>query len=66
MKCRVLPQVRLFKIHPSIVLYDFTNKEQDIVASCFRVGNYYTMRDLPDDLQANNVMQAMRERMEKA
>jgi len=43
------------------VLYEYTNKEADIVSACFRIGSYYSVRDLPDDLGPNNVIQAMRE-----
>ncbi len=49
-----------------LVLYEYTNKEQQIVQSCFRIGNYFSLRDLPDDFSANNVNQSMRERLEKA
>ncbi len=48
------------------MLYEYTNKEMDIAAACFRIGNYYSLRDMPDDFTANNVNQAMRERLEKA
>jgi hypothetical protein len=48
------------------VLYEYANKETDIVQHCFRVGNYFSLRDLPDDFTANNVNQSMRERLEKA
>ena len=48
------------------MLYEYSNKETDIVQHCFRVGNYFSLRDLPDDFTANNVNQSMRERLEKA
>jgi hypothetical protein len=54
------------RVHSIIVLYEYTNKEMDIAAACFRIGNYYSLRDMPDDFTANNVNQAMRERLEKA
>lgn len=34
--------------------------------ACFRTGNYISLRDMPDELNPNNVLQAMRERQEKA
>ena len=33
-----------------IVLYEYTNKEYDIVKSAFRPSNYHSLRDLPDNL----------------
>lgn len=29
------------------LLYDYTNKEQDNINRCFRIGNYNSLRDLP-------------------
>jgi len=46
------------------VLYEYTNKEQEIVASCFRGGNYHHLRDLPNDLAPNSVLLAMKDRMD--
>ena len=37
------------------LLYDFTNKEQDTIMRCFRVGNYTSLRDLPANLLPNTV-----------
>ena len=48
------------------MLYEYTNREKDVVTNCFRVGNFFSLRDLPDDLTSNNVNQSMRERLEKA
>lgn len=48
------------------MLYEYTNKEQELVAACFRVGNYLNLRDLPDELGPNNVIMALREKIEKA
>lgn len=56
MKFQVSFQVRLETLYHSIVLYEYTNKEQEIVSSCFRVGNYFSLRDLPDEIGANNVL----------
>ena len=35
----------------SSMLYEFTNKEQDKVHQSFRVGNYVSLRDLPNLIQ---------------
>jgi hypothetical protein len=48
------------------VLYEYTNKEQELVAACFRVGNYMNLRDLPDEIAPNNVLQAFKDKLEKA
>jgi len=37
------------------VLYDYTNKEQDLVKNAFRVGNYHSLRDLPDAVEPFSV-----------
>jgi hypothetical protein len=52
--CRTWPNVRkqLF-IVIFLVLYDFTNKEHDMIMRCFRIGNYTSLRDLPNKLAAN-------------
>ena len=39
----------------SSMLYDFTNKEQERVHQSFRIGNFVSLRDLPDSLMAGNV-----------
>ena len=33
------------------MLYEYTNKEQDLVKHAFRVGNFHSLRDLPDEIQ---------------
>jgi hypothetical protein len=68
MKCPTWLQVwySLERVYSILVLYEYTNKEMDIAAACFRIGNYYSLRDMPDDFSGNNVNQAMRERLEKA
>lgn len=48
------------------MLYEYTNREQDLVQACFRIGNFISLRDMPEEFGPNNVMQAMRERAEKA
>lgn len=37
------------------MLYDFTNKEQERVHQSFRIGNFVSLRDLPDSLLPGNV-----------
>jgi hypothetical protein len=37
------------------MLYEFTNKEQEIVQHCFRIGNFHSLRDLPKHLLPGNV-----------
>jgi hypothetical protein len=39
----------------SSMLYEFTNKEQDRVHQSFRVGNYVSLRDIPNNIMAGNV-----------
>jgi hypothetical protein len=38
------------------MLYEFTNKEQDLVINAFRTGNFVGLRDLPDLIAPNNVL----------
>jgi len=40
----------------SSMLYEFTNKEQDAIVNAFRVGNWNTLRDLPNAIAPNNVL----------
>ena len=44
----------------SSMLYEYTNKERDLVQQAFRGGNYQTIRNLPDDIRPFNVAQAMK------
>ena len=39
----------------SSMLYEFTNKEQSRIHQSFRVGNYISLRDIPNNIQAGNV-----------
>ena len=39
----------------SSMLYEFTNKEQDRIHQSFRIGNYVSLRDIPDSLLPGNV-----------
>lgn len=32
------------------MLYEYTNKEQDLVKNAFRIGNFMSLRDLPDEI----------------
>ena len=43
----------------SSMLYEFTNKEQDLVLQAFRIGNFISMRDLPDNIAPNNILQQL-------
>jgi hypothetical protein len=47
------------------VLYDFTNKEHDMIMRCFRIGNYTSLRDLPNKLAANQLLKANKKRVEQ-
>lgn len=37
------------------MLYEFTNKEADHIHQAFRVGNYVSLRDLPNVILPGNV-----------
>lgn len=37
------------------MLYEFTNKEKERIVNCFRIGNFYSLRDLPKHLLPGNV-----------
>ena len=39
----------------SSMLYEFTNREQDRVHQSFRIGNYISLRDIPNTIQPGNV-----------
>ena len=47
----------------SSMLYEFTNKEQDSVINAFRANNYFNIRDLPNHLSPNNVLQQLQANM---
>eukprot|EP00347_Sterkiella_histriomuscorum_P017324 403349821 len=69
MKCQIFLQVISFQLIETIiliVLYEYTNKEYELVAACFRAGNCFNLRDLPDLIGPNNVLQALKEKLEKA
>jgi|688.fasta_scaffold322781_2 hypothetical protein len=41
----------------SSMLYEFTNREQDRVNQCFRIGNFLSLRHLPTFIMPGNVSQ---------
>ena len=47
----------------SSMLYEYTNKETDIVQSAFRRGNYQSIRGLPDEIRPYSVGQAVKEKI---
>ena len=47
----------------SSMLYEYTNKEKDIVERAFRGGNYQSLRSLPDDIRPYNVGQALKQKI---
>jgi hypothetical protein len=49
----------------SSMLYEFTNKEQDAVINAFRAGNWAQIRDLPNHIAPNNVLQQLQVKMKK-
>jgi hypothetical protein len=48
----------------SSMLYEFTNKEADRVHQSFRVGNFVSLRDLPDSLLPGNISTMQTSKME--
>jgi hypothetical protein len=46
------------------VLYEYTNKELDIIKNAFRTGNYDSIRDLPNDLKPFTVQQQITKRLQ--
>ena len=39
------------KINHFLVLYEYSNKEHDTVKRAFRVGNWQSLRTLPNEMQ---------------
>jgi hypothetical protein len=33
-----------------LVLYEYTNKEQDLIKNAFRIGTFNSIRDLPNEI----------------
>lgn len=46
------------------MLYDYTNKERDLIQRCFRTGNYNALRELPNHLGPNQLLKYTREKQE--
>lgn len=44
------------------VLYDYTNKERDLIQRCFRTGNYNALRELPNHIAPNQVLRYARDK----
>lgn len=49
MKYRISHQASYKKL-TFLVLYEYTNKEQDVIKNAFRIGNFNSLRDLPDEI----------------
>lgn len=49
----------------SSMLYEFTNKESDHIHQAFRVGNFVSLRDLPNVLLPGNVIIGQTSKMEE-
>jgi hypothetical protein len=47
------------------VLYDYTNKEYDIIKNAFRIGNWDSIRDLPHELKPYSVQQHIARRLQE-
>ena len=45
------------------MLYEYTNKEQDNILNAFRIGNWNHIRDLPNNIAPNNVLQQLQIKM---
>lgn len=50
----------------SSMLYDYTNKEKDLIQKCWRVGNYHSLRDLPTNIAPSNVLKSYQEKQDLA
>lgn len=49
----------------SACLYDYTNKEQDAIYRCFRTGNYDSIRDLPNDIAPQHLIEQIKDKITK-
>lgn len=49
MKYQISHQVSSYMIK-HLVLYEYTNKEQDVIKNAFRIGTFNSIRDLPDEI----------------
>jgi len=50
----------------SSMLYDYTNKEKDMVERCWRTGNYLSLRDLPTKIKPSSVLKSYQEKQDIA
>lgn len=50
----------------SSMLYDYTNKERDLIQQCWRVGNYNSLRDLPTNIGPSQVLKSYQEKQDIA
>ena len=46
------------------LLYEYTNKERDLIQRCFRTGNYNALRELPNQLAPNQILKYAREKQD--
>jgi hypothetical protein len=44
------------------MLYEYTNKEQEHIKRCFRAGNFSHLRELPDQINPNAILDSTREK----
>ena len=44
------------------MLYEYTNKEQEYIQRCFRAGNFNQLRELPDSVKPNSILDSNREK----
>ena len=44
------------------MLYEYTNKEQEHIIRCFRPGNFSMLRELPDKVEPNSIIDTNREK----
>lgn len=44
------------------MLYEYTNKEQEHIQRCFRAGNFTHLRELPNQVQPNSIIETTREK----
>ncbi len=46
------------------MLYEYTNREQEVIQECFRTGNFTSLRELPDRMEPNSVIDKLRSKQE--
>eukprot|EP00347_Sterkiella_histriomuscorum_P005196 403357524 len=47
------------------LLYDYTNKEQELIQRCFRTGNYNSLREIPNKIQPNVLLKFLKKKMDQ-